>query len=334
MSARQPVRLMRCGAVRPFSSSQQPAGSEQQPPVQPPSLLNKFGQKLRADAQSLENMRKDPSAKNAHFLYRYDHELTERIKKLEAAELKRKEAGLSSKTGAFSQFMRSYFQVDTNKNERERQELLDLAFKKGRFDDLKEITKVGQKLWVAPEAMKPASACPAMPNISGKSLLGVETDLHTLIRPNKATLVAFFFNALGEPHVKSFTTPFLNAFPVASANAARTFASASSSDLAKEKKDAVSIVHMNVEEEWAKAWALGMFEGWIRRGVSADLRATYLLHRGSILAERSHIGMHNRLLGWVHLVDGAGRVRWSAHGFATDLEVQALISNTNRLLRE
>ncbi|ORY42560.1 hypothetical protein BCR33DRAFT_718251 [Rhizoclosmatium globosum] len=197
--------------------------------------------------------------------------------------------------------------LDSDKNEEERLELME-GFKKGNFDDIKELSKKGLKLWTAPMKLTAPSSSPLMVNIEGKSLLGVKTDIHTLIKHKDVSLVTFVFTALGEPHVKSYMTPFLEAFPEG------------------------NVIQMNIEEEWTKSWALALFEPFIRFKVPEKQRAQYLIKRGSVLKERTKIKMDNRLLGWVHLVDREGRVRWTAHGPAKDEEIQALIANTKLLM--
>ncbi len=43
--------------------------------------------------------------------------------------------------------------------------------------------------------------------------------------------------------------------------------------------------------------------------------------------------MTNSLLGWVHLVDSNGKIRWQAHGPATETELQTMLYLTNLLLK-
>ncbi|KAJ3134679.1 Mitochondrial ATPase complex subunit atp10 [Physocladia obscura] len=306
-------------------SSKLPPGAENQapklfvpPPVLPPpqsqnlGLVARFQKMLERDAKSIEENRKNPDAPTSNFIYRNHSKLEARIKALEEAELKRREQGLSSKMGPTAQKIRSKLSgiFDSQKNEEERKLLMDAAFKKGRFDDLKEIAQKGVKLWTAPKMMKFPLSSPKIPNISGKSLLQVDTDIHSLIKSNKVTLVAFFFNALGEPHVKSYIKPLKAEIPD------------------------IPIVQLNIEEDWSKSWALQVFERWIKRNVPKEMHATYLIHRGSIISERTKIGMDNKLVGWVHLVDSIGRVRWSAHGPAEEEEIKTLISSVKELLSE
>ncbi|KAI9340822.1 ATP10 protein-domain-containing protein, partial [Obelidium mucronatum] len=285
------------------------------PPTPPPesrnlSLLARFQQRLLRDAQNLEQQRKSPEAPTTNFLYRYDAKLDARIKELESVQLKRKEEGKSTKLGPIASRVRSSLSsvLDGDKNEAARSSLIGEGMQKGNFDDIKELARLGDKLWTAPNKMTVSSSSPRIPNIPGKSLLGVDTDIHTLVKDRHATLVCFAFTALGEPHVKSYLKPFLAEFPEG------------------------NVVQLNVEEMAYKSWALKLFEPWIRFGIPEKQRAQYLIHRGSIEEQRNKIGMKNRLVGWVHLVDSDRRVRWSAHGPAKPEEVATLLESTRLLL--
>jgi hypothetical protein len=58
------------------------------------------------------------------------------------------------------------------------------------------------------------------------------------------------------------------------------------------------------------------------------------MHYGEIKDARRAVGMTNRLLGWVNLVDSNGKIRWQAHGFAKDHEIETLINGAHQLIRE
>ncbi|KNE60392.1 hypothetical protein AMAG_05782 [Allomyces macrogynus ATCC 38327] len=74
---------------------------------------------------------------------------------------------------------------------------------------------------------------------------------------------------------------------------------------------------------------------YIRQNVPADQRGDYFL---SIFRDVERpldmLRVTNRYLGWVFLVDPSGRVRWRAHGNATDEEREALRNVTGALLEE
>lgn len=49
---------------------------------------------------------------------------------------------------------------------------------------------------------------------------------------------------------------------------------------------------------------------------------------------RRPVGIVNKLLGWVVLVDGAGRIRWVAHGHATAKELENMMKFSETLIKD
>ncbi|KAJ3067570.1 Mitochondrial ATPase complex subunit atp10 [Quaeritorhiza haematococci] len=205
--------------------------------------------------------------------------------------------------------MDEYFDVE--KNLKQRDELMTQAFKEGYWDDPKEIARKGAKLWEAPKTLRAQNISPALPVVKGTNLLGTPTDLHTLLQ-NKISLVTFVFTAFGEPHAQSFIDPFVKEFGGV---------------------EGCQLVQLNIEENWAKAPFLRMCTPLIRRRIPKEQQANYIMHYTSIEQPRKQVGMTNRLLGWANLVDRQGRIRWQAHGVATEGEIKTLIEGTRSLLR-
>ncbi|KAJ2985395.1 hypothetical protein HDV02_000579, partial [Globomyces sp. JEL0801] len=57
----------------------------------------------------------------------------------------------------------------------------------------------------------------------------------------------------------------------------------------------------------------------------------YMMIQKDLMNERRQLGIHNKALGWVLLVDSKGHVRWHAHGEATPGELESLRKFTMRL---
>jgi hypothetical protein len=55
------------------------------------------------------------------------------------------------------------------------------------------------------------------------------------------------------------------------------------------------------------------------------------MHKGDISALRKPAGMTNKMMGWVNLVDSAGRIRWQAHGPAKEQEIESLIKGVEAM---
>ncbi|KAI8911241.1 ATP10 protein-domain-containing protein [Powellomyces hirtus] len=317
----------------PPKSKEEAEADNATPPTPPPpapasaGLLKSFAAKLRREVEEMEATRKAKEAASAGpldttipaaaaedkkkpgFLSGLDDKLQEQRKQLEEAQRIKRELGQSSRvTPKLQKRMDKYLDLDENLKERE--DLLKQAFRDGYWDDYKEAARKGAKLWEAPKRIRKAQGSPMIPNPTTKSLTGQTTDVLSLVRGKKATLVTFMFSAFGEAHVNTYTEPFMDAF--------------------KEAGD-VQLVQLNVEENWLKAPILRLLTPFVRRRVPKERQANYLLHYKSIQDARRAAGMTNTVLGWANLVDAEGRVRWQAHGPAKDHEIESMIRLTRQL---
>ncbi|KAJ3333906.1 Mitochondrial ATPase complex subunit atp10 [Blyttiomyces sp. JEL0837] len=333
----------------PSSTSSKPKQNEQpsstfNAPPEPPkpraisaAVLKKFQDNILKEAERLEEARRDPEGEKATFLTKLDARLQRQIKELEDTELKKAERGERTRLGkGASNFQRKMNDfLDLDKNVAEREKLLNMAFKEGYWDDQKgerlfnslantvvgtniamsikstEVARKGDKLWEAPDTLKPVAQSQAIANVRGQNLLGAETDINSLIATKRLSLVTFVFTAFGEPHVKSYVEPFLKEF---------------------KDVEGVQLVQLNIEENWTKSWALKVFAPLIRWRTPKEFHGSYIIHTGDTSALRRRMGMSNRLLGWVNLVDSFGRIRWQAHGPARPHEIEALLKGSRSLL--
>lgn len=136
---------------------------------------------------------------------------------------------------------------DLEKNLSEREKLVQKAFKEGYFEDAKEVLRSGAKLGEASKRLLPQKYALIMPNLTGLKVLdkqrqsqlsqsqkdggaidlwnvmGLQVQDVALTAKGKAKgkslskstdvyLVAFFFSAFGESHVKTFVDPFYAEF--------------------------------------------------------------------------------------------------------------------------
>lgn len=67
-----------------------------------------------------------------------------------------------------------------------------------------------------------------------------------------------------------------------------------------------------------------MFLSSLRKVVPARQQPTYLLSHSSLEYLREPMGMLNKHVGYVFLVDAGGKVRWAGGGWATSEEEESL----------
>jgi len=151
----------------------------------------------------------------------------------------------------------------------------------------------------------------------------------------RATLVTLAFAAVGQKQVE----PWLAAFGAAHAPR-RLFAppppaaAAAAGDSAR-RPAALNLVYL---DGWlfARPWLRGFFLSSVRGGVpppAAPLTGVVFCASEQATDHAVHaLGLRNRALGHVFLVDADGRIRWRAAGDAAPGEVEALLAATRELL--
>jgi ATPase complex subunit ATP10 len=71
--------------------------------------------------------------------------------------------------------------------------------------------------------------------------------------------------------------------------------------------------------------------GTIRRNTPVERQDNYVLLYKDISRVRRYLGMSNQYIGYVFLVDENCKIRWTAHGIATEQEVAYMIGMTKFL---
>ncbi|KAJ3025476.1 Mitochondrial ATPase complex subunit atp10, partial [Rhizophlyctis rosea] len=257
----------------------------------------------------LEAFRNPQRASNPGFFERMETKVEAERKALQAAEEEKRAKGMKTRASAKMTQRVDKF-LDEERNLTQRRELLEQAFKEGYFDEHKEVAKKGEKLWEAPARLRSEIGAPPIPNIKSTLFDGTDTDVWSYVAQNKVTLVSFVFSAFGDKHVDSYMNPFRQEF----ANV-----------------PGVSYLQVAVEENATKAKALQPFLFYVKWKTEKALRPHKMMHFGDIKPERHRAGMKNSVVGWVNLVDEKGRVRWQAHGPATEGELASLRKFTRTL---
>ncbi|KAI9011145.1 ATPase assembly factor ATP10, partial [Gaertneriomyces semiglobifer] len=241
-------------------------------------------------------------------LNRWDEKLTVQRRELEAQQKVKRQQGQKARVSPTMQKRMDEY-LDLEANRREREELFKKAFRDGYWDDYKETARKGAKLWDAPKRMRVPSASPLVPNPTATNLNGEVTDVLSLVKNKKASLVTFMFSAFGEAHVNAYVQPFLKEF---------------------QNVPEVQLIQLNIEENPYKAPVLRMLSKFIKWKVPTENRGNYLMYYKSIADSRRAAGMTNNVLGWVNLVDQQGKIRWQAHGVPKEHELESM----SKLLRQ
>ncbi|KAG0033475.1 Mitochondrial ATPase complex subunit atp10 [Podila clonocystis] len=200
--------------------------------------------------------------------------------------------------------------TNERRNLEKRKELLD-DFQSGYFSEFSEINRTGAKLWKATPSMVNADKALYMPNIVGTSLKSSEPiELVDVLR-GKISLLAISGTRFGEEQIETYMKPFLNNWPAGSSK--------------------VQLVELNIQENPLKAGLVRMMVPFVKKTIPEERHANYILHYKSIKHLKEPLSMQNSYLGYVFLVDSNCKIRWGAHGPATEAEVRTLLDSVQRL---
>ncbi|KAJ3385167.1 Mitochondrial ATPase complex subunit atp10 [Lobulomyces angularis] len=264
------------------------------------NFFQRFDKRLKDKAAEI---RSQQGQRPTGYLYRLEDRLKEQSSKKLAESKDKRKMELKAR-------MDKFFDDDAIKMQRE--VLLKKAFTKGYFADAKEVAVKGDKFWEAPKVLNSLPTAKQMIKLDCITLAKNKVELSALAK-GKVSLVTFFFNAFGEPHVKSYVDPFLEKY---------------------EKHTDTQLIQVHVEETWTKVPFLKMLLPLVRKKIPVNRHDNYLLNYEDIEEIRSPIGLTNKLLGWVNLVDSRGFIRWQAHGPATKGEIESLLKNVELLLND
>lgn len=81
---------------------------------------------------------------------------------------------------------------------------------------------------------------------------------------------------------------------------------------------------INLQENPLKSFLVSMFISSLRKQVPPEHHATYLLSHQSLEYLREPMGMTNKHVGYVFLVDWRRKIRWAGCSWATEDEEEAL----------
>jgi len=198
---------------------------------------------------------------------------------------------------------------------------------KGYFHDLNATRKYGGKTWIAPSKMireevrfKSRNLCFVnnvrqaalyFPNIIGKSLdNGVKTH-STNLCAGKVSVVSMLSTKISELQTASLVDPTNDLFI---------------------SNPSYRFVQVNLQENLLKSLLVSMFLASIRKTVPPHLQPTYLVSNQNMEYVREALGMVNKHIGYVYLLDERLRVRWAACGDAKPEETEALRTSVGVLL--
>ncbi|EPQ52136.1 hypothetical protein GLOTRDRAFT_140565 [Gloeophyllum trabeum ATCC 11539] len=202
--------------------------------------------------------------------------------------------------------------IDPEKRRAQRDHLIK-EVGKGYFADLNRTRKFGGKTWIAPPTAIREDKALYFPDIAGTPL-DKNTKVHTtdLLR-GKISVVGILTTQISDEHIRYF---------VQSTNAA----------FLNPQYPRYQHVLINLQENVLKSMLVSIFLSSIRRSVPPEMHSRYLASSQNMEFVREDMGMVNKHIGYVYLVDENLKIRWAGCGDAKAEESEALLRCTKVLL--
>ncbi|GAA99277.1 uncharacterized protein L969DRAFT_386747 [Mixia osmundae IAM 14324] len=167
---------------------------------------------------------------------------------------------------------------------------------KGYFQDMNEIRWHGGKLWLGPPTLIRADKSLYFPNIQGIAL-STKGQRHTTdLLTDKVSLLAILSTQVSAEHVQTYVEPVLEQF---------------------QAEPRFQVVQINLQENKLKSFLVSMFLSTLRKATPEHLHDTYILSHQDMEYLREPLGMMNKHLGYVYLIDDQCRIRWAAVDLAS-----------------
>jgi ATPase complex subunit ATP10 len=211
----------------------------------------------------------------------------------------------------------------TGRTFRERQmaktQVLADEWGKNYFQDFKNIRKYRSgKVFMANPKIFKAEAALYFPNFHGYSLAASVADTTPALE-GKVSVVNVYSSAWGEAQANSFTGP----------------QNTELKEVLNQNKNVCQKIDVNIEENDLKAWILALFHWSLRRQRNKeDWGKYFIVRRGVSDLIRETLGMLNRRVGYVFLVDQDLKIRWAGSGDAEGTERDDMNKGLRRLVQD
>ncbi|KAI0077371.1 hypothetical protein K474DRAFT_1661807 [Panus rudis PR-1116 ss-1] len=193
----------------------------------------------------------------------------------------------------------------------QRQKLVKEATK-GYFTDLNATRRHGGKTWIAPRVLIREDKALYFPDISGSTLISGEKAHTTTLCAGKVSVISMLSSKISEIQTAMFTEP---------------------TNAAYASNPAYQHIQINLQENLLKSFLVSLFTSSIRKAIPESQWGHYLVSSQNMDYIRDDLGMTNRHIGYVYLIDQACRVRWAGCADPKPEEIEALKACTGVLLK-
>jgi len=194
---------------------------------------------------------------------------------------------------------------------KERKHLMKELATKGYWTDMTRLDEFGGKMWIAAPALIKDSVSLFFPDVQGTTLDPRETAHTTDLCRGNVSIVSILTTLMSESHVQSFVDPVLKEF---------------------DSNPNFRYIQINLQENRLKSILVSMLLSRLKSNVPEKYHSTYMLSHQNMEYIREDMGLLNRHIGFVYLVDENVKIRWAGCGFAREEERVSLKGCLGELL--
>ncbi|KAJ9115695.1 hypothetical protein QFC20_001022 [Naganishia adeliensis] len=176
----------------------------------------------------------------------------------------------------------------------------------GYFHDFHEIRREGGhggKSWIAPPVLIRQDKALYFPNIQGTSMASRKTTHTTDLFRGRVSVVAVLTARVSEEHANSFVADVLEDW---------------------EQDPMFRYVQVNHQSNPLKSLLLQLFISGLKRSIPEHRWSGYMIAGGEWGGLKEPLGITNKHVGYIYLVDPDCKIRWAGNAYATEEERQGL----------
>jgi ATPase complex subunit ATP10 len=165
-------------------------------------------------------------------------------------------------------------------------------YRPNMFAEFKQLNDTDGKVAVGPDELVDVGKAKLVPSLALESLDGQQADLKDLVTSGKVSLVLTSFKNFGLNMLPAWREAFSAAFPP------------------DKHRNNVQVLSVNIIEDWYMKLVQSSIRRGLKEATPAELHATTFARFGRCDDFRTPMDLNNSFVGYAHLVDGKGRIRW------------------------
>ncbi|POM65761.1 ATP synthase assembly protein [Phytophthora palmivora] len=195
---------------------------------------------------------------------------------------------------------------------------VEKKYRPNMFAEFKQLNDTEGKVLEGSETLIDVGKAKKVPSLKVDTLEGKQVDVQSFVTRGKVTLVLTAFKNYGLDMLPAWRDGFVAAW----------------SDQQGKLDNRVQTLTLNVIEDWYMKVVSGSIIRGLQEKTPTELHATTFAHFGRCDEFRTPMALDNSFVGYAHLVDGKGRIRWIAGGPVTPKELERLTKVTKQLLAQ